>query len=517
MKRKFDNDNLVKMQKVPKEYWSRCLKSTIQSSIKYEEYLNQLSTLVGAPRNLDSSQGVRIKQRNYVNRPISPRHNNEKLKINKIEWNTEIVIIEEFNEKSTFDSFSDESIGEEEANYTLYSESNLDQISIVDSEQDQNKKQRRKEIFYESQKKMQLKAMKTFIRQKTLMQPSEKQVAELDSDNDEELFLDGDYILRSALLKDYDIQELSTKEMKHTLLNCWKIHIGQNENGYRISAIYQKPEIKEVSEEEVNTMVIQFLRDLRKAIQPKIIMDLLDDIQHQIEKVAPYGSMMRIMYKVDDEINKNRDVWMTPNREDTYWGMVRVSNFMKYFWDCTEQGKNAILIKNVFEVSGFGSEKWSAVTVNGNKKGVTDETPELWLHAAQALSEATGGNLSNIPTENYQFHLFWIPLKGAKQTKYNPTLMKDKQEDDVISISSLASLDEEKPIIWKSAMIMFFLWKRKLDRDQFGIEKVKRRSSMFSFKVSDKNHSRIRTKFLIQALHDLADHFGAHNEKIFMR
>jgi hypothetical protein len=82
--------------------------------------------------------------------------------------------------------------------------------------------------------------------------------------------------------------------------------------------VYRKPEIKEITEQEVNTIVIQFLREIRRQNDSKTILDLLDDIQNQFEKISPYGSMMRVLYKLEDDLNEHRDVWFTPNREDTY-------------------------------------------------------------------------------------------------------------------------------------------------------------------------------------------------------
>jgi len=153
--------------------------------------------------------------------------------------------------------------------------------------------------------------------------------------------------------------------MRHCLLKCCKVHIGKDDMGRKILEIYRKPEIKEISEQEVNTIVIQFLRDLRKTAQSKNILDLLDGIQTQVEKICPFGSMMKIAYQLEG----GNDSWFVPNREDTHCGMVRVSNFMNYFLDATG-GNTPILIKNVFESGGFGSDKMTVVTVNGKKQRV---------------------------------------------------------------------------------------------------------------------------------------------------
>lgn len=139
--------------------------------------------------------------------------------------------------------------------------------------------------------------------------------------------------------------------------------------GRKILEVYRKPEVKEISEEEVNTIVIQFLRNLRKEQTHKKILDLLDDIQSQLIKILPFGSMMRIFYKLEDKGNKPRDVWFVPNREETYSGMVKIYNFMNYFVEATD-GNSPILIKDIFDNNGFGDDKVFAVNVNGNKKVV---------------------------------------------------------------------------------------------------------------------------------------------------
>ena len=139
--------------------------------------------------------------------------------------------------------------------------------------------------------------------------------------------------------------------------------------GRKILEVYRKPEVKEISEEEVNTIVIQFLRNLRKEQMHKKILDLLDDIQSQLVKILPFGSMMRIMYKLEDNADKHRDVWFVPNREEAYSGMVKIHNFMDYFMKATD-GNSPILIKNVFDNNGIGDDKVFAVNVNGNKKAI---------------------------------------------------------------------------------------------------------------------------------------------------
>lgn len=114
--------------------------------------------------------------------------------------------------------------------------------------------------------------------------------------------------------------------------------------------------------------------------------------------------MMRILYKLEDQ-NSSRDRWVVPNREETYSGLVKLTNVMKYFVEATG-GNTPILIKDVFECKGFADDILYAVNVNGNKKIVTDEHPEMWYNAFSALSQAVNANLHIVPNNNYQFYLF---------------------------------------------------------------------------------------------------------------
>ena len=66
-------------------------------------------------------------------------------------------------------------------------------------------------------------------------------------------------------------------------------------------------------------------------------------------------------------------------------------------------------------------------------------------------------------------------------------------------------------------MIMLFLCKKRQDKRGMLLEKSKVSKSKFSINLSNQDTTKIRTKFLIQALHDIADIFGAHHEKIFAR
>jgi hypothetical protein len=144
MRRKFENDNLFKKVKADPKYSDKLIKTNAHSSIKYKRYLNDISTLVCEPRFIDTpmSGEMSCKTRAYVNRPISARRNKDKLKINKISYNTEIVIIEEFIEQTLdSNSFSNDSFDDKsEDKFTLYIESQIDSISDNDSEVGNKKK-----------------------------------------------------------------------------------------------------------------------------------------------------------------------------------------------------------------------------------------------------------------------------------------------------------------------------------------------------------------------------------------
>lgn len=54
------------------------------------------------------------------------------------------------------------------------------------------------------------------------------------------------------------------------------------------------------------------MRNLRYEISTKQVLDLVESIQKRVEDLCPFGSMIKVMYKVDTGI-KN-DQWMVTNR-----------------------------------------------------------------------------------------------------------------------------------------------------------------------------------------------------------
>jgi ubiquitin len=187
---------------------------------------------------------------------------------------------------------------------------------------------------------------RTYIRRITAAYLEEVEKQETNED-EEDMELNGDYILKRALLKGHDVQLLRTKEMQHVLSQCCRIHLGRDPKGKKIIQIYKKPEVKEVTEEEINSIVVNFMRNLRINKMPKKILDTIDDIQQKIEKICPFGSMVKILYKYEDTDKPNQDLWFMPNREEVETGIIEIKNFMNFFEIATE-GIKPVLIKDVF-------------------------------------------------------------------------------------------------------------------------------------------------------------------------
>jgi hypothetical protein len=58
------------------------------------------------------------------------------------------------------------------------------------------------------------------------------------------------------------------------------------------------------------------------------VLDILDNIVEQIEKICPFGSMVKLMYKFDNP-NSTKDIWFTPNREEVETRMNFPPNLYK--------------------------------------------------------------------------------------------------------------------------------------------------------------------------------------------
>lgn len=206
MKRKLENDDLSKRVRVPLKYWTSALR---RSDLK------NICTLIGEPKNIGTPLQYEFssKKRVYIKRPISPTVNKGMLHINRIIYNTEIVVYEEFlNEEELDDGSSSFSTNNQLQKYEFYSVSNVDKLS-EDTNSIQNSPKKRPSVALGKIPGFNL--SQEFIKSKTVAMKS-KNIEESDSDNGE-LHLDGDYVIRKALLKDHNIGELSRKEMQYCI------------------------------------------------------------------------------------------------------------------------------------------------------------------------------------------------------------------------------------------------------------------------------------------------------------
>ena len=220
IKRKINNDNLYKPVEVPKSHWRRALRRTIEKSPR--PTIDQIVTLIAEPRKLGTPEHPRFlhKTREYINRPISARRYKNRLRINKIRYNTEISIIEENDAHSDDDSDpeSDDSFSssDNDVKYKYYNETSVDNLSEV-PKLDQNFEEQDGDTLQQKVgPDLQMARRKSIFRKKTIIFNSAN-FENSDSDSEKELQLDGDYIIRKALLKDHNIGELADKEMKYCL------------------------------------------------------------------------------------------------------------------------------------------------------------------------------------------------------------------------------------------------------------------------------------------------------------
>lgn len=227
IKRKIENDDLCLKSTVPDSHWKKVLKSSHKTVTTEDDYINSISTLIGQPRLIGTPENNTFhKNREYIKRPISARRNKRFLKVNRIIVNSEIVVCEQLKEKSSSYSDSDNSFSssDHEEDYEYYNESKLSMISAdkqVESEptpkaQTSSKNvngQKRQTLLKHSSKNLALLKQKSFMRKKTIIMGTTK--LEDDESESEELELDGDYIIKRALLKDHNIGDLSNKEMEY--------------------------------------------------------------------------------------------------------------------------------------------------------------------------------------------------------------------------------------------------------------------------------------------------------------
>lgn len=75
----------------------------------------------------------------------------------------------------------------------------------------------------------------------------------------------------------------------------------------------------------------------------KEMMDLIDHIQHKIEELSPFGTMVKMFYRVKGPT----DTWFIPNRKEVEPGILKINNFMNFFFKKTLNGR-PVMVKNVF-------------------------------------------------------------------------------------------------------------------------------------------------------------------------
>ena len=112
---------------------------------------------------------------------------------------------------------------------------------------------------------------------------------------------------------------------------------------FSLIEVYTKPEVKEVTEEEVSCHLITFMRDIRLQEDTRSILNTLDTIQNNIEKLCPFGSMLKIFFKNQS----HPDSWFCTNRDEVETGSVKLKNFMTYFEEATRE-ETPIMIKDIF-------------------------------------------------------------------------------------------------------------------------------------------------------------------------
>jgi hypothetical protein len=259
----------------------------------------------------------------------------------------------------------------------------------------------------------------------------------------------GEYILRKALLQNQNMKTLKTQEMQKVLVDSWNTHIGLAKEGKLLTRLYGKPELKEVTVEEVNSHLMNFLRDIREGNSVREVLDVLDKIQLDIEKLCPFGSMLKIFHKNWEKT----DEWFVPNKEYSTLGIVSINGLMEYFEEATF-GENPIVINDIFTLD-YQKENLSFLKVNGKLRGKWDTLTDIWYETIWALSEATRSNFHKLPVEDYEWNLFWFPLKGTEHktlAKSNfDKKYKGQKEILELSISSLDSLENDKLVkVWMS-------------------------------------------------------------------
>ena len=168
-----------------------------------------------------------------------------------------------------------------------------------------------------------------------------------DCEEEEELKLDGEYMMRKALMKDHDIDQIKKTEMIKILKKFSRNHVGKNEDGNKLTKLYLKGKEKLADTRAMTQMTIDFMRNFRKESSLKGVLDLIDTILFKIQEMCPFGSMINLFFQLD----KEADIWFIPNRKEVQPGIIKIKNLMNFrfkksfnkFW-CNSGKENERLI-----------------------------------------------------------------------------------------------------------------------------------------------------------------------------
>lgn len=71
-------------------------------------------------------------------------------------------------------------------------------------------------------------------------------------------------MLRKALMKDHEMDQVKDQEMNQILAKFSKMHVGKDNDGIRLTKLYLKGKKQQIEEIAVKSMTIDIMRDMRK-------------------------------------------------------------------------------------------------------------------------------------------------------------------------------------------------------------------------------------------------------------
>jgi hypothetical protein len=191
----------------------------------------------------------------------------------------------------------------------------------------------------------------------------------------------------------------------------------------------------------------------------KQTLDYIDDILIKIEELCPFGTMIKMLYQLD----KVKDVWFTPNRKEVEPGAVRLRNLMNFFHKKARLLGQPMMVKNIFETE-YDEYTGHLVYTVGQIPERVSTLSELWFSALNQVSWMTDSNLSKVPWEKYKWDLYCFPITPNSKDMFQKAAMRMKtriDDEEEISISSIASMDEDRKAKVNNAMMMVFYCSRK--------------------------------------------------------